>query len=282
MIIDKQPLPDDPTPYDAPPSYDTLTRALELAARSPGFEKPSAVASSSLISPISPTSSRAKPNTFLRSSSSRGKGKGPSNWFNFSSRFSSTREVRSTVLGLIRDLVRQPHQHQRVSTPATMGILESCAEACAAYDISFSSLLQEKSIEEHTPLYWAIIKRPPETPHPEPNADVPDFLTTLLSYCGVLSPETRSEMRLACLLTSDQALFQRLRLSHEFAPLSGTDEILLGASMPPDEIVVGDVPGDQGAFVVNFGVVLFQQRMRISRRIDLEFIARGTLPFPLH
>jgi len=49
--------------------------------------------------------------------------------------------------------------------------------------------------------------------------------------------------------------------------------------MPPDEIIVEDVPGDEGAFVVKFEVVQFQQRMRISKRISLEFIARGA---PLH
>jgi len=153
-------------------------------------------------------------------------------------------------------------------------------EACASYNLSFSSLLQEKSIEDHTPLYWAIVKRPPETIHQDDQGEVPDFLTILLSFSGPLNPETISEMRLACLLTSDQALFQRLRLSPEFSPLSGTDEILLGASMPPDEITVSDVQGDEGAFVVNFGIVQFQQRMRVSKQVGLEFIARGAPRFP--
>jgi hypothetical protein len=213
----------------------------------------------------------------LRSNSSKGKGKGPSNWFNFSSKVSSTRELRITILGLVRDLVRQPHQ--RVSSSATVGILESCADACTAYGLSLSSLLQEKSIEDHTPLYWAIIKRPPEAPYPDVHTQVPDFLTILLSFSGPLSRETISEIRLACLLTSDQPLFQRLRLSPEFSPLSGTDEILLGATYPLDDIVVGDVPGDEGAFVVNFEIVQFQQRMRVSKRINLEFIARSTSIF---
>jgi hypothetical protein len=129
-------------------------------------------------------------------------------------------------------------------------------------------------MEGHTPIYWAIIKRPPDSDADE-STQIPDLLTALLSLSTPLTPETVSEIRLACLLTSDQPLFQRLRLSPEFSKLSGTDEILLGATIPPDGIVVEDVPGDEGAFAVNFEIVHFQKRMRISKEIVLEFIARG-------
>jgi hypothetical protein len=44
---------------------------------------------------------------------------------------------------------------------------------------------------------------------------------------------------------------------------------------PPDSITVEDVPGDEGAFAANFEIAHFQQRMRVSKRIALEFIARG-------
>jgi len=104
---------------------------------------------------------------------------------------------------------------------------------------------------------------------------VPDLLTALLSFSTPLNPETVSEIRLACLLTSDQPLFQRLRLSSDFSKLSFVDEILLGATIPPDEISVEEVPGNEGAFVVDFEIVHFQKRMRISKEIALEFIARG-------
>jgi hypothetical protein len=183
------------------------------------------------------------------------------------------------VLGLIRGLVRQPKPSPSYEA---LGVLESCAAACANFNLSLSSLLQERFIEGHTPIYWAIIKRPAETSiiDDSDGAPIPDFLTTLISFADPLTPETKSEIRLACLLTSDQALFQRLRLLPEFSPLSGTDQILLGASMPPDGIVVDDVPGDdEGSFVVHFEVVQFQQRMRVSKRVALEFIARGNVLF---
>jgi hypothetical protein len=101
--------------------------------------------------------------------------------------------------------------------------LDSCSEACYAYDISFSSLLQERSIEYHTPLYWAVIMRPPEP------LDLDHDLVILLLHCSTpLTTETISDIRHACTLTSDQALFQHLRLFPSFSPLPGTDEMVLG------------------------------------------------------
>ena len=285
MIVEKQPLPDDPTPADAPPAYDTVqTESVsfpltekptsdQLALRSPS------TSSSSITPPRS-----AKGHAYTRPSipsvtSPKGKGKGKS-WFNSSTSRNSP-EVRQTVQGLVRGLVRQPRPSPSYEA---LGVLESCAAACANYNLSLSSLLQEPFIEGHTPLYWAIIKRPPETPTADQDDSdglaIPDFLTTLISFADPLTPETKSEIRLACLLTSDQALFQRLRLLPEFSPLSGTDQILLGASMPPDGVIVDDVPGDdEGSFVVHFEIVQFQQRMRVSKRVGLEFIARGACTF---
>jgi len=193
------------------------------------------------------------------------KGKGPATWFNFGAS-RTTKEVQATVLGLVRDLVKQQY-----STSGASGILDSCSEACDAYDISFSSILQEKSIENHTPIHWAIVKRPSEPPNPDEH----DLVTALLSRSAPLKPSTIADIRLACLLTSDQALFQRLRLSPVFSPVSGTDEMLLGESILPDTIEVEEVEGDEGAFVANFEILAFQKRMRVSNKISLEFIARG-------
>jgi hypothetical protein len=264
MIIDKHPLPDDPTPTDAPPSYDALPgvpgRPLYDSKALPPIQ----------ISPTASSSRTAPPIVKSPSSSSNSKGKGRANnsWFNFNAS-RTTREVRTTVLGLVRDLVREQNSDSR----ASLSILESCAEACNGYSLSLSTLLQEKSIEGHSPLYWAIVKRPPDGDEDEDA--IPDLLTALISFASPLTPDTISDIRHACLLTSDQLLFQRLRMSPEFAPLSGTDEMLLGASIPPDEITVEDVPGDEGAFAVNFDVVHFQKRMLVSKHIELDFIARG-------
>ncbi|KDQ29940.1 hypothetical protein PLEOSDRAFT_1021085, partial [Pleurotus ostreatus PC15] len=159
---------------------------------------------------------------------------------------------------------------------SALGILQSCAEACAAYELSLSTILQERSVEDHTPLYWAVIKRQPDESMDD-DTQIPDLLTTLLSFSAPLTPETISEIRLACLITSDQQLFQRLRLSPQFSPLSGTDEIILGGPIPPDEITVEDTVGDEGAFAVNMAIVQFQKRMQVSREVIVEFIARSRM-----
>lgn len=267
MIVDsKRPLPDDQILTDDPPSYETLNNPAEYGFRSEkGASSLDSSSKSSL--PSSPTSVPTYPSQ--SSSTKSNKGKGRANWFGpFTSAGRTSREVHSTVLGLVRDLVREQN------SPAALGILRSCADACSSHSLSLSSILQEKSVEGHTPLYWAIVKRAPDENHDD-STQIDDLLTSLLSFSSPLSKDTIMELRHACLVTSDQALFQRLRLSPEFSPISGVDQMLLGATLPPDDITVEDVPGDEGSFAMNFVIVQFQKRMMVSREIVLEFIARG-------
>ncbi|KAJ3754496.1 hypothetical protein EV360DRAFT_86783 [Lentinula raphanica] len=261
MIVDKT-----KDVEDAPPAYEASTSSSNGGAPFPIYNDrkrpPLAPSSSSVSPPISPSSP---------SFSSKGKGKAPaaSTWWSFGSS-QTAREIRTTVLGIVRDLVKMKDGN----AVAAQSILESCAEACSSYSLSLPSLLQEKSIESHTPLYWAIINRPPDRSDEGING-TSDLLTVLLSYTAPLSPTILAEVRQACLITDDQLLFQRLRLSPEFATLSGTDEMLLGESMIPDEVAVENMLGDEGAFAVSFRIAHFQKRMRVSGEVGLEFIARG-------
>lgn len=266
MIIEKQPLPDDPTPTDLPPSYELLGAINTDYPRSKRSEL-------TLVDPP-PIKSPSTTGSFTTSgsSSSNKVRRRAVNWFDFAAS-RTTREVRNTVLGLIRDLV----QEQDSSFPAATGILQSCADACTTHSLSLSSILQEKSIENHTPLYWVIVKRLPDEHHQIEDSSGPDLLSALLSYSAPLSPETITDARRACLATCDQHLFQRLRLSPEFAPVSGVDQMLLGGTIPPDDIEVENVAGDGGAFVVTFEIPHFHKRMVVSKKIGLEFIARNRM-----
>ena len=264
MIIEKQPLPDDPTHPDAPPSYDDVRGYFPEKRRLDDQPIASSSSSTPLKSPALPTSPSS-------ASSIRDKGKGrANNWFNFAAA-RTTREVRTTVLGLVRDLI----QEQMSNSPAATGILQSCSDACTAHQVSFSELLQEKSIEEHTPLYWAIVKRLPDHHHEVEETQGPDLISALISYASPLNPETIREVRLACLATSDQKLFQRLRMSPEFSAISGVDQMLLGVTIPPDDIEVEDVSADGGAFAATFVIPHFHKRMVVSKKIELDFIARS-------
>ena len=96
-------------------------------------------------------------------------------------------------------------------------------------------------------MYWAIVKRAREKDEDESVDSVGgDLVETMLAMAAPLTDQTVSEVRLACLLGSDQALFQRLRYTPAFAPLSGTDEILLGGTIPQDDVVVHEGLGDAG------------------------------------
>ncbi|KAF6752193.1 hypothetical protein DFP72DRAFT_905204 [Ephemerocybe angulata] len=275
MIIDsgKIALPNDPTPTDAPPSYDTLVSLdpsrLQLSrdSKAPTSPSYSGYSGGQLRSP----SAIAGPSSPPMTCPSSAKGKGKINWFNFAA-YRTEQDVRKTVLGLVRDLVREHHS----DSAAPLGILQSCAAACDSQSLSLSSLLQEKSIEGHTPLYWAIVKRKPDE-DVEDTSQIPDLLIALLSHSTPLKKDTIMDIRHACLITSDQRLFQRLRMSPEFATVSGSDQMLLGVTLPHDEIEVEELPGDEGEFAVNFVIPHFQKRMMVTQEIPLEFIARSRM-----
>ncbi|TBU41223.1 hypothetical protein BD309DRAFT_965754 [Dichomitus squalens] len=262
MIVDKSQLPGDEVeiPGDAPPSYDALEGVPPAATAGDAKAGPSNQPLSS------PSSSFASYPPSVGHGRGRGIKRGGSAWFNFGPSGRAAREVRTTVLGLLRDLVKHTDWN------GAFGVLESCADACRSYDLSLSSLLQEPSVEGHTPIYWAIINRPSP-----PESDGPDLVSALLSHAAPLTDATVDEIRLACLHTSDHTLFQELRRSPAFSPLTGTEEILLGRSVPVDDVDVEDVTEDEGAFVAKFRIPLFQKRMRISGSIRLEFIAKGRL-----
>ncbi|KAI0669524.1 hypothetical protein C8Q78DRAFT_1172066 [Trametes maxima] len=267
MIVDKQPLPGDEVDVeDAPPSYDALDNVpppLPRGAKA-GASAGQSYSSepNSLASPLSPKSPSAQ------SAKNVGGGKRPpSSWFNFGPSSRAAKEVRATIQGLLRDLVKQ------TDASGALGVLESCADACRSFDLSLATLLQERSLEGHTPIYWAIVNRPSSTPVP----DQPDIVTALLTHAAPLTDATVDELRLACLHTSDHGLFQRLRRSPAFAPLSGADEIILGGNVPVDDVEVEDVQNDEAGFVAHVRIPMFQKRMRISQTISLEFIAKGRL-----
>jgi hypothetical protein len=276
MIVDKHPLPDDPTPTDAPPSYDAILTDKGHQPEKSGFndtKTPILSEASPPSPPVSPPLKTPAPIEFVK----RDKGKSRSvsnNWFSFNTASSSraSHEIRNTVQGLLRDLV----QDHASDSPAAVGILSSCADACATHDVSFSDILQQNYIEDHTPVYWAIVKRlPDDHPGVEENQG-PDLLTALISYASPLKDEMITEIRQACLATSDQNLFKRLRQSPGFARMSAVDQMLLGVKIPPDEIEVEEISSDEDTFVANFVIPQFQKRMAISKVIPLEFIARGT------
>jgi hypothetical protein len=291
MPVEKHALPNDsqsPT-VEEPPAYESLSPArtdqatTRLIDNHPPITHTTSAISNSTGSPPPPfrrIGSTQKSHTRSHSSSSVSnvKEKKSAGWFSFSSSASSKtpHEIRTTVLGLVRDLV----QDHSSGSPAALGILQSCADACISHSVSLSAILQENFIENHTPLYWAIVKRtirPSEDDGGGGGSEMKDELvTTLLSHISPLNPDTILDLRMACMATSDQAMFQRLRRSPRFASISKSDQILLGDSPSPDDVTVEIGPGDKGAFTVDCIVAQFHKRMMVSKEIVLDFIARST------
>lgn len=286
MIIDKPPLPDETTPADAPPAYESLDKKPRGSFTYPPDKEPTAGPSSHPPSLQPGGGSSSGSSSRLRKPPPQGlKGpvspKGKSKWlFPFAGQSRAAQEARITVQNLVRDVVKAPDL-------AGLSVLHDCAVACESHDLVFGDILQDRYIEGHCALYWAIVKRPREggksgkgeKDYDDEDHTCGDLVEAMLAMAAPLTDQTVSEIRLACLLGSDQALFQRLRYTPAFAPLSGTDEILLGGSIPQDDVSVHEGTGDAGEFVAVFRLVQFQKRMRISKQVAVEFIARGMFSF---
>ncbi|KAH9021026.1 hypothetical protein EDB84DRAFT_1275164 [Lactarius hengduanensis] len=197
----------------------------------------------------------------------------PSRWpsiFGLSNTTKQQLEVRGTTQSLLRDLLSQtrPSEHEWLS------VLTSCSEACHAQGLNFSFLLQEPFVEGHSPVYWAILKRP-VTPATDPDTLVMAILDASLP----LDAQSVADTRLACMTVSDNALFVRLGQRYEgLSPHLGTDKVLLGGADAVDSVVVDEPRGGDGdAFTVRFSLTQFPLRMRVSKLARVEFIARGAL-----
>ncbi|KAF8131805.1 hypothetical protein EV363DRAFT_1479243 [Boletus edulis] len=145
-------------------------------------------------------------------------------------------------------------------------------ETCAEHKVSLSTVLQEAFIADHTPMYWAIVNYRQE------------LLVALLVHSRPLSIQTVSDIRRACLVTSNQALFHALRTCRY--PFHGTDGIqapslrtasdnLLLGNRPMDEICIQQA-SDQ-TFVVSFDIHLWQKRMKAVGQVGFEFIASSRI-----
>ncbi|KAG2134298.1 hypothetical protein BD769DRAFT_479583 [Suillus cothurnatus] len=132
--------------------------------------------------------------------------------------FLRKKQKRISILSSIRDIVSNPN-----ITPSS---ITKIANACAATltPVQFAHLLQEPNIEGHTALYWSIINHRRET-----CSALATFIPQFTSVCS-------SDLRLACIATSDHELFTQLNLGHVISPEDESLKKNLGC--PPDEVQV--------------------------------------------
>jgi hypothetical protein len=166
-------------------------------------------------------------------------------------------------------------------------VLRSCAQACAATDIDFAALLQEPILVGDLPVYWVIVKRPATVTCTRPvqveegdtdhgHGDPDALVLATLDFSRPLQGATIVAARRACMAVSDNALFRRFcRLFKEFAPVSDTDVMLLEGSGAQDDAIVEELNSKDGAFVARLKLTQFRLRMRVSKRVCVEFVARS-------
>ncbi|KAJ7271008.1 hypothetical protein C8J57DRAFT_1603271 [Mycena rebaudengoi] len=247
---------------DAPPSYDNTVASSSSSSNL--ASAPTSIEKAPLSPPRTPS---ADPSQHKTQSVQK------STWGSLLSQYQISKDVRKTVSGLVHDLVR--NQTSLSDTNAScVGILDSCREVCTANSISLSSLLQEPYIEGHCPLYWAIVNRPPDGSNPA-SLEIPPLVQALLVYSAPLAISNITDIRLACLHTGDQRLFQSLRMCPEMQALSEKDRLLLGVTVPPDTISVGIPARHDAPFSVEFEFAHLQKRMHVSQLATLKFISHG-------
>ncbi|TFK84696.1 hypothetical protein K466DRAFT_624289 [Polyporus arcularius HHB13444] len=245
-------------PQDAPPSYDTLeTQSLPL----PQDEKAERSRRSGELHPLASSSPQPSPSSDSKSHAAS------SAWWSSWVEPPAVKEVRKTIVGLLHDLVRGG------DAECILAVLDSCAGTCRSYGISLSSILQERSAAGHTPLYWAVVNRP----HLVPSAQDMEYFRAILTYAAPLSTATVEDVRLACLHSPNNVLFQGLGRIPAFSPLSEQEKLIMGQTVPLDEVDVQDFEADLLHFSVRFKIPMFQKRMRIAGDVTLEFIATGRL-----
>ncbi|KAG2123241.1 hypothetical protein DEU56DRAFT_925145 [Suillus clintonianus] len=187
----------------------------------------------------------------------------------------STKQIetrRATVLSLIREIVSSPG----FNTYSVPPIVNSCADALPAAE--FSDLLQQPNIEDHTALYWAIIN------------NRRDVLWAFDKFISQYSPVAFADLRIACMAVSDHDLFMQMDLGDDVNPKDKSLRRMLGC--PRDEINVFhhglselDSPPDylkgdeldENHFIASFSFKMFQKRLRITRNLAVEFVARGRI-----
>ncbi|KAG1897698.1 uncharacterized protein F5891DRAFT_1279930 [Suillus fuscotomentosus] len=174
--------------------------------------------------------------------------------------FLSAKQRRATALTQIRKLVSVTDGN----TPS------GPSSSVAKWDITaaeLSNLLQTRNIEGHTAPYWATVNH---------RQEVRSAFTKLFEVDNFkFSPECSSDLRLACMRTSNHTLFSDLKLQNTNAK---NESLRLFLGCQPDKVTDPvDNGGDNHQFIVSFDIEKFQKRLCTTRELNYEFVARGRI-----
>ncbi|OAX41926.1 hypothetical protein K503DRAFT_832877 [Rhizopogon vinicolor AM-OR11-026] len=167
----------------------------------------------------------------------------------------SAKKRRAAVLTLIREVVRV----SATPFPFTSERIKACSDILPGAE--FSDLLQTPNIEGHTAMYWAIVNNRREA------------FSALAVFIPKFSFKCVSDLRLACMITSDNTLFTELHLGKINAKEESFRSLLC---CTPDVIEVYELGNNK--FITCFQIMMFQKRMRAAQKVgNLEFVAGGRI-----
>ena len=182
-------------------------------------------------------------------------------------------EARGTVQHCIHSLL----SHSHPSAEDRSATLWECFQACENGGLDFSAVIQEPLIAEQTPVYWAILKRRATSSEVD-SAAFDALIVALLRTCRSFNETTMASVRVACMLTSNNALLQHLFSQFPgLSPLPPGDGLLLGPSGRGGVINVEETRDGTGAFIAYIEIPRFRLRVRVSKVVNVEFVTSGRL-----
>jgi hypothetical protein len=178
--------------------------------------------------------------------------------------------VQTRVTALLQG--RLPPGEDRVS------ILSACAQSCERGGLDFSTVLQETSIEGHSPIYWAIVNR--DVASGSRGLEPDSLVAAILAACRPLSPASLAAIRVACTMASDNFLLQELfRLIPPLSHISTRDALLLSPHNEEDRVDIEEKRNGTGSWAALIKIPRFRLRMRVCGSVSVEFIASGEFCF---
>ncbi|KAG1898026.1 uncharacterized protein F5891DRAFT_500422 [Suillus fuscotomentosus] len=171
---------------------------------------------------------------------------------------SKQKRRQALVLSRIHEIVSSPD----LNVSSVLSIIKSCAAALPTAE--FSNLLQKRNIESHTALYWAIVNHQREA------------LLELVKFIPKFSRACSADLRLACMTASDHDSFMLLNLGDNFDPKDKSLRRILGCLRDDIQVYEWDTADrSKNHFYVRFVFRMFQKRLRIARKFEVEFVAQG-------
>ncbi|TEB19042.1 hypothetical protein FA13DRAFT_1744757 [Coprinellus micaceus] len=148
------------------------------------------------------------------------------------------------------------------------GILQECLKICRGSSETLSQVLQDKFFGDHTPLYWAITNK-------NPQSHDPPLLKTLISHGGKLTKATQQDIVAAFRMYFDSVLYEAVKPTLTMVDTLNTcsPSFFQGDEYCP---IVTASSHTKGRSTVNFEIPRFFGRLLVDAELSLRFYALGS------